>query len=110
ALDTVACPLGVRVLGRLAPDLWFRSTENYERSRALAQQAVAIAHELGDPTLLAYALYARHSSGQRPDNLDERMADAARLVSVAEQSGDPIAAAWGYLLQMMDELEAGEVW
>jgi DNA-binding CsgD family transcriptional regulator/tetratricopeptide (TPR) repeat protein len=108
-LDPADSPLRVRVLARLAADLWYRSPDHLEQSRALAEEAVAVAQRLGDPTLIAYSLYARHSSGYRPSNLSERQADTARLAIVAEQTGDPIAAAWGYIMQVPDCIEAGDM-
>jgi DNA-binding CsgD family transcriptional regulator len=109
ALDPADSRLRTRLMARLAMDLWNRSTANDVRSRALAESAVAAAERLADPTILAYALNALHYSGHRPDNLPARKTVAARLVVAAEQTGDPIAAAWGYLLKMNDDLEAGEV-
>ncbi|MGA7668946.1 MAG: AAA family ATPase [Nitrolancea sp.] len=108
-LDPSDSPLRVRLLARLAMDLWFRSTDNLVRSRACAEEAVAIASSLGDPTLMSFALNGRHNSGNGPDNLTERMDDADHLIDVAEQTGDPIAAAWGYILQVMDAIEAGNI-
>jgi DNA-binding CsgD family transcriptional regulator/tetratricopeptide (TPR) repeat protein len=109
ALEPADSLLRARLLARLAMDLWNRSTANFERSGALADEAVAAAERLGDPTVLAYALNALHFCCKRPDNLPVRKAVAVRLVAAAERTGDPIAAAWGYLLQMNDNLEAGEV-
>lgn len=109
ALDPTDSPLRVRVLARLSNDLWNRSPDNLKRSRALAEQAVSAAQRLGDPTLVAYALWARHSSGYRPGNLSERLVDTAQLDILAEQTGDPIAAALGHFLHIFDYLEAGEL-
>jgi DNA-binding CsgD family transcriptional regulator len=109
SLDPADSPLRVRVLARLANDLWNRSPDNLKRSRALAEQAVSAAQRLGDPTLVAYALWARHSCGYRPSNLSERLVDAAQLVAMAEQTGDPIAAALGHILHIFDYLEAGDL-
>jgi DNA-binding CsgD family transcriptional regulator/tetratricopeptide (TPR) repeat protein len=108
-LDPNDSPLRVRVLARLAVDLWHRSTDNLERARSLSDTAVAMAYRLGDATLIGYALWARHSSGYRPDNLDERESDSERLAALAEQTGDPTIATWGYLAQVGNCIEMGDL-
>jgi len=109
ALDVADSPLRVRLLARLAMDLWFRSTRNLAESRACAEDAVAMASRLSDPTLMSFALNGRHNSGHRPDNLDERLADARKMIAIAEQTLDPIAASWGHMLHGIDEMEAGNM-
>ena len=108
ALDPVDSPLRVRVLARLAVDLWHRSSDNLDKVQELSDAAVSMAARLGDPTLVGYALWARHASGHRPDNLEERVIDSARLASLAEQTADPLIATWGYLLQVCDCIEVGD--
>lgn len=109
ALDPADHPLRARVLGWLAVDLWNRSTANLDRSRSLADEAVATATRLNDPGLIAFALWARHYSGCHPDNLDERSVLADQIVARAEQAGDPVIAAWGYVARTLDRLEAGDL-
>jgi hypothetical protein len=109
ALDPADSPLRVRVLSRLAVDLWNRSTDHYLRSRSLSEEAVAAATRLGDPALIAFALWARHFSGWRPNNLSDRMALVPPLIALAEQTRDPIVAAWGYIFQTLDSVEAGDL-
>ncbi|MDQ3548709.1 MAG: AAA family ATPase, partial [Chloroflexota bacterium] len=109
ALPPADSPLRVRVLARLAADLWYRSTENLQRSRMCAEQAVSAARRLGDPTLIAYALWARYSSGQSPDTLSDRLVDARQLVVISAQTADPIVAVWGNLLLLLDCIEAGDM-
>lgn len=101
--------LRVRVLSHLAVDLWNRSTAHLGRARDLADEAVAAAERLDDTGLRGFALWARHFSGWCPDNLDERIAIAARLVAFAEQTGDPIVTAWGYYCRTLDSVEAGDL-
>lgn len=109
ALEPAETPLHVRVLARLAADLWHRSPKHLERSLSLADEGLAVAQRLDDPTLVAYALWAHHTSGHRPSNLTERLADAAQLVVAAEQTADPIAATWGQMLQLLDCIEAADL-
>ena len=109
ALPIEPSPLRVRVLGRLAVDLWNRSTENLTRSRDLADEAVAAAAHLNDATLHGFALWARHFSPWRPDSLNQRRAIAERLVAFADQTNDPVMTAWGYISLMLDCVEAGDL-
>jgi DNA-binding NarL/FixJ family response regulator len=101
--------LRVRVLSRLAVDLWNRSTGSLTRANALADEAVAVATRIGDAGLQSFALWARHYSGWRPDNLDERIAVASRLIGFSEQTGDPVVTAWGYISRTLDCVEAGDL-
>jgi DNA-binding CsgD family transcriptional regulator/tetratricopeptide (TPR) repeat protein len=41
--------------------------------------------------------------------LSERLVDAAQLVNIAEQTGDPIAAASGHMFHLLDYLEVGDL-
>jgi DNA-binding CsgD family transcriptional regulator len=109
ALPPEASPLRVRVLSRLAVDLWNRSTENLMRVRVLADEAVEAATQLHDAGLHAFALWARHYSAWRPDNLRERMEISTRLVAFAEQTGDPIVTAWAYFSRTLDSIEAADL-
>ncbi|RIK34809.1 MAG: hypothetical protein DCC58_21135, partial [Chloroflexi bacterium] len=109
ALDPVDSPLRVRVLCNLAVDLWNRSTANYERCSALSDEAVAMARRLGDPALIALALWARHYSGWQPVNLAERLVLAQQLVDYADMSGAPVIAAWAYVSLSLDYTDAGNL-
>ena len=108
-LDSSDSALRVHVLGRLAVDLWNRSTANEARSNALADDAVASALRLGDQGLIAFALWARHFSGWRPDNLDERLRAARRLATHVSASGDPVVEAWGAVALAIDLIEASDL-
>ena len=57
-------------------------------------EAVEAATQLNDAGLHGFALWARHYSAWRPDNLRERTEISTRLVAFAEQTGDPIVTAW----------------
>jgi DNA-binding CsgD family transcriptional regulator len=109
ALDPTDSPLRGRVLARLAGELWLRSPDGRDRSLALAEEAFAIARRMDDPTLVTYALWARHVCGHTPDNLHQRQVAAIDLVAAAEDSDDPIAVAWGYILQLLNCVEAADL-
>ncbi|HEX5165243.1 MAG TPA: AAA family ATPase, partial [Thermomicrobiales bacterium] len=109
ALPTTDSSLRVRVLSRLAVDLWNRSTASLRRASGLVDEAFAVATRMDDVGLQSFALWARHYSGWRPDNLDERIAVASRLIALSEQTGDPVVTAWGYISRTLDCVEAADL-
>lgn len=76
----------VRLLARLASAL--RDQPSRERRAALAEEAVPMARRLGDLPTLTYALEACWAAVAGPDGFEERLAQAAELVSLAEQTGE----------------------
>src|SRR5205814_1310896 len=103
ALGAADSPLAVRVLGRLAAELYF-SREVDERAE-LSANAVAMAERLGDPATLASALNARHLALWGPANADERLAIASDIVAVGEEVGDRELELRGHLWRMSDLVE-----
>lgn len=59
-----------------------------QRSRALTEEAVALARELDDPTVLIYTLYARHFALGGPEYAAERLIIANEIVRLAESISD----------------------
>src|SRR5205085_1444548 len=78
--------LGVRVLARLAVELYY--TDQVERRAALGQEALRAAQALGDPAAQLIALYGRFRSVLGPDALDERLAAAEEIIRLGEEIGD----------------------
>jgi tetratricopeptide (TPR) repeat protein len=79
--------LRVRLLTRLAC-AWRSDRERQEQRRALSQQAVDMARQLGDAATLGYALVGFYWAGWLPDNADERLAVAHEMLAVAEAAQD----------------------
>ena len=100
-------PLRARLLARLALELYYSGDP--ARRLALSEEAVDLARRLGDPRTLAACLDARHYALWRPENVDERLAVAAELRKVAEQTGDPELELEGAGWTVVDLLEVGDM-
>jgi tetratricopeptide (TPR) repeat protein len=107
ALGGEDSPLRARLLARLALELYYSGEP--ERRLQLSEEAVALAHELGDPRTLAACLDARHYALWRPENVHERLEVAAELRRVAEETGDPELELEGAGWTVVDLLELGDV-
>ncbi len=57
-------------------------------TRALAEEALGLAEETGDPQLVAQALVALNDALGAPDHVEERRANAERIVALAREAGD----------------------
>jgi DNA-binding SARP family transcriptional activator len=99
--------LRARLLARLALELYYSGDPS--RRLALSQEAVDLARRLGDPRTLAACLDARHYALWRPENVDVRLAVAAELRQVAEQTGDPELELEGAGWTVVDLLEIGDM-
>jgi DNA-binding CsgD family transcriptional regulator/tetratricopeptide (TPR) repeat protein len=109
ALGPADRDLRVRVLGRLAVNLLYYSHAEPSRVKALSDEAIAVATRLGDPTQVAFALWAQHYTHMALDDLEERSAGADALVSCAARVGDPVIGAWGYFGQFLCDVETGNI-
>jgi hypothetical protein len=108
ALGAVVTPLRVRLLARLAEELYF-SSEAGARS-ALCGEAIAMARRLGDPAVLLPALRARELGHVGPDvPLDERIADAGELIALADALHDDEVSCLGHMLRELALVEAGRM-
>jgi hypothetical protein len=108
ALGAVETPLRVRLLARLAEELYFTPESNARA--ALCAEAIGMARRLGDPAVLLPALHARELSHVGPDlPLDERIDDAAELIALADQLGDAEASYLGHMLRELALVEAGRM-
>jgi DNA-binding SARP family transcriptional activator len=100
-------PLRARLLARLGLELYYSG--DAERPLALTGEAVELAQRLGDPPTLASCLVARHYALWRPETIGARLAVAAELRAVAEQTGDPELELEGAGWTVVDLLELGDV-
>lgn len=98
-------PLRVRVLARLATELYF--TPFRRRRLTLSREAVEVAQRLGDPASELLATYSRTLALLGPDRLDEQRRTADRVVWLAEEQADPDMAFRGHHLRLMVALETG---
>jgi DNA-binding SARP family transcriptional activator len=76
----------VRLLGRLAGAL--RDEPLRDRRIALADEAVAIATEIGDPRILGVALEGHWIATEGPDVTGHGLTVGARLIALGEEVGD----------------------
>jgi len=98
-------PLRVRVLARLA-----EASHLEEKGVLLSRQAVEVARRVGDAAALAYALSARHFALLGPPkHLQERLAIAREILTLAEESGDRFTVYGGHDWVCLNALSMGDV-
>jgi hypothetical protein len=98
----------VRLLARLAAELYFSSQP--ERSRPLADDALAMADRLGDPRAQLAAGAVHHDAfvvGQATPA--EALAGSARLAHLARLAGDRRSLLVAHRARVLDLLAAGEL-
>jgi len=95
------------VMARLATALYFAGSR--DRCESLSARAVEMARRVGDPATLAHALHSRHVAVWGPRSLEERLAIATEIVTLAETIGDKEQVGRGRHLRIADLLELGEV-
>ncbi|MBE2318293.1 AAA family ATPase [Solirubrobacter sp. CPCC 204708] len=100
-------PLRARLLARMSLELYYAGEPELRLS--LSDEALRIARRLGDPRTLAACLDARHYALWRPENTEERLAVAAELRGVAEQTGDPELELQGAAWTIIDLMELGDI-
>ncbi len=103
-----------RVLAQLAAELTFDADE--ESRRRVANEALALAREVGDPNTLVAVLNTCVSAAQDPDRLEESLAQTAEAVVLVDALDNTIlagfAAGWRYFVawQVCDRAEADRMW
>jgi DNA-binding SARP family transcriptional activator len=101
-------PLRVRLLARLAGPL--RDARfPAERRHAIADEALAMARRLEDPSTLAYALAGYLPAHMSPAGTHRAIALATELINLAIDTGELERAVEGYLCRACPFLELGEV-
>jgi DNA-binding SARP family transcriptional activator len=88
-------PLRARLLARLAGAL--RDHPAAERRASLSREAVEIAHEIGDPATLAYALEGTYAALSWPRETDAWLELARERTRLADETGDKEKAFSGRL-------------
>jgi class 3 adenylate cyclase/tetratricopeptide (TPR) repeat protein len=96
------------VSARLAAELYFL-TGSIDRRRALTDESIALARELGDGPTLAYVLGASHWGMFAPGGARDREATAREMLALAEESGDRNNEASARSWLFIDLIEQGDV-
>lgn len=94
ALPEGDSPLRVQVMSRLAHTLVFNKTPAESRDfsiqqEQLVQEAVSMARRIGNPGLVADALRAAHDVLWTYEDVDERIAIAREILTLATETHDP---------------------
>jgi hypothetical protein len=107
-MGTVDDPLGVRLLSRLAIELYF--TPHAERRARLADEAVEMAERLGDPAALLIALQGRLWATLGPDMpLEERLDATEMVVRLAREQGNKEVQYLAQFLLVVGLMEKGDL-
>jgi hypothetical protein len=102
--DTEA-PLRVHLMSRLVVGLAF--TEDADLIPALADEAVALARQTGDPRALGAALAAHCDAYAGPDHVELREAEATEIIRIAAAIGDVGLELLGLRLRVVARWERG---
>jgi DNA-binding CsgD family transcriptional regulator/tetratricopeptide (TPR) repeat protein len=97
--------LRARLLAALAGALFFAGARG--RAEAVCRDAIALAREAGDSSILARALSAWRAIIWGPDNLDERLSLSVELISLSERVDDVDIILAGYQWRITVLLEIG---
>jgi DNA-binding SARP family transcriptional activator/tetratricopeptide (TPR) repeat protein len=102
--------LRLELLSRLAKALYYSEDERDEERRVqLSAEAIAMAERLGDDGALLVALEGRHFALTSPENLDERIATARRIIELAAEVGDRERDLLGRYFLIADLVEADQM-
>ena len=110
ALDDAVAPmpaLRATVLARLSVALSLVAPD--ARRLALAEEAVTVARDAGEPIVLARALAAHCDAIAGPDRSEDREAEAGEIIAIAEANGDGVLELLGRRLRYVARLEQGDV-
>jgi tetratricopeptide (TPR) repeat protein len=97
--------LRAALMGRLSHLLTHEGKE--ERRIVLSEEAVAMARRVGDAKALYYALFSSVLIWEH--SLEQKLADAAEMAKLEEESGRPEGADWGLIHLCHYHMEQGDV-
>jgi hypothetical protein len=97
-----------RLLARLAHELLGDSSAG-PRRRALADEALTLARDLGDPGVLAEVLDARLHALWDPAGAEDRLAAASEIIDLARAAGDGIRERHGMFWRFVALMELARV-
>jgi len=95
-----------RLLARLS--VTGASPDGAASARALAEEALTLAEEIGDPQIVAQALAALNDALGAPDHVELRRANAERIVALAREAGDPALELLGHRFLVVVHAELGD--
>jgi class 3 adenylate cyclase/tetratricopeptide (TPR) repeat protein len=107
AVDDGDSALRARLLAAFALESFAHGAESTRRGE-LSDEALGMARRVGDPATLAGVLLARYYTIRSPLTLDERWANMAELMDLAEHLGDPTTRFRAATLRMMCAVEIGD--
>lgn len=105
ALGSTDSPERARLLAILGAQL---HPIDFPRARLLTDDALATARRLDDPETLAFVLCRRLYALWVPDAVEERLADSAELLDLADPLGDPVARWFGAQCRATALIENGD--
>jgi class 3 adenylate cyclase len=94
------------VLATLAAELSFTDRP---RMRRLADEAIALAHRLGDDPTLVTVTTRMEAAVRAPDNLAQRCTLADEAIAAAERTGDPVLRWYAATMNYTPALESGDI-
>ncbi len=80
-----------------------------ERRRSLAEEALALARDVGEPRTLSYVLRDHFNAFWAPDTLELRRATVRELVETAADIDDPALRGWAAYCEATVRAESGEL-
>jgi tetratricopeptide (TPR) repeat protein len=107
ALGAADSPLRVRVLSRLATELYW--SKDRERGNQLTREALTVARRVGEPSALASSLHAAFVHDDHPDSLSRRSELAGEIRALALRSNDPRIGIWAEHFTVIEALELGDI-
>jgi AAA ATPase domain/Adenylate and Guanylate cyclase catalytic domain len=96
-----------RLLAILAAEI--APAGDYPRRRALADEALAIARELADPTTILAVLNLRFTAVLVPETLRERLRETLEAEQLAQHLSDPAARFWAAGFRATTALEDADI-
>ena len=99
--------LRIKVMGLLARDRLFTGAE--AEAKSLAQRAVAMARELGDPAVLAISFRGMSDFPWEPNETRQLLAETIEMTEMAERAGDLETVTHGYTRWAVFSLELGDI-
>ncbi len=107
-LDRFAHPARcARLISLQAMELVF--DPDHEHRRALAEEALGLAHDVGDPRTLAHVLKDCFPAIWTSDTLALRRTLVEELLQTATRAGDPALEAWAAVEEVNVAVESGEL-
>jgi AAA ATPase domain len=106
--DAASAGTRARVLACLARDLVHGFGHDQARAAQLSEQAVTLAHGLGDPATLALCLFARHDALWVTGSAGRRLPVVAEMATAARAAGDLVLGLEARLARFVALLELGD--